>query len=111
MTHAMKLSDPWFSYVKFGKKTIECRVYDDKRRKFNLGDSILFTNLNGDNGFVKKITGLRLFSNLDTAIRQAKLKYLLPGFKTYKQGINYYQTIPGYLDKLKIYGIILIYLE
>ena len=35
--------------IKSGKKTIELRLYDEKRRKIKVGDEIIFTNtVNGE---------------------------------------------------------------
>lgn len=45
MVHEMKLHESPFKKIKSGKKTVELRLYDDKRRKINIGDKILFTNL------------------------------------------------------------------
>ena len=44
MVHEMKLHESPFKKIKSGKKTVELRLYDDKRRKINIGDRILFTN-------------------------------------------------------------------
>ena len=37
-THSMKLCEPWYSYVKNGRKNIEGRIYDDKRKLLKIGD-------------------------------------------------------------------------
>ena len=39
MVHEMKLHESPFKKIKSGKKTVELRLYDDKRRKINIGDS------------------------------------------------------------------------
>ena len=44
MTHQMQLQPEPFSMIKSGVKTIELRLYDEKRRKIRIGDEILFTN-------------------------------------------------------------------
>lgn len=45
MKHSMKLlSDP-FERVKNGTKTIEFRLYDEKRQKLKVGDEIEFSKL------------------------------------------------------------------
>ena len=40
----MQLHPAPFEMIKDGKKTIELRLYDEKRRKIRVGDTILFTN-------------------------------------------------------------------
>ena len=42
--HNMKLHDSPFKMIKSGQKTIELRLYDEKRQQIKEGDSILFTN-------------------------------------------------------------------
>lgn len=49
MIHYMKLKDVPFEKIKAGKKTVELRLYDDKRRKINIGDTIIFSNILSEN--------------------------------------------------------------
>ena len=44
MTHHMNLKSPPFSLIASGKKTIELRLWDEKRQKIAPGDTIVFTN-------------------------------------------------------------------
>ncbi|MBQ7778944.1 MAG: ASCH domain-containing protein [Clostridia bacterium] len=45
----MKLHQAPFEMIKSGEKTIELRLYDEKRRQIKVGDKIVFTNtLNGE---------------------------------------------------------------
>ncbi len=44
MKHHMKLSAKPFNLVKRGEKVIESRLFDEKRKKLDLGDIITFTN-------------------------------------------------------------------
>jgi len=55
----MKLKERPFDKIKSGKKTIELRLYDDKRRQLDIGDYIVFTSLeNGIDQIAVKIKGL-----------------------------------------------------
>jgi ASC-1-like (ASCH) protein len=42
MQHELKLQPEYFEAIKSGKKRIECRLYDEKRRAIQLGDTIVF---------------------------------------------------------------------
>ena len=42
--HKMKLNAAPFEMIKSGKKTIELRLYDEKRKQIKVGDEIVFTN-------------------------------------------------------------------
>ena len=44
MTHSMKLQLQPFEKIKAGSKTIELRLWDEKRQKISVGDVIEFTN-------------------------------------------------------------------
>ena len=45
MLHKMKLNESPFERIKNGTKTIEFRLYDEKRRKIKVGDQIEFSKL------------------------------------------------------------------
>ena len=45
MLHQMKLNEEPFERIKNGTKTIEFRLYDEKRRKVKIGDKIEFSKL------------------------------------------------------------------
>ena len=44
MTHRMKLHQEYFDRIKNKEKKIELRLFDEKRRKVKVGDTILFTS-------------------------------------------------------------------
>lgn len=45
MQHNMGLYESPFNSIKSGKKTVEVRLNDEKRRKISIGDSIIFTKV------------------------------------------------------------------
>ena len=55
-THQLKLATEPFNAIISGDKTIESRLYDTKRQKIQIGDQIIFTNI--DNS--KQTVPLRL---------------------------------------------------
>ena len=44
MIHNMNLFPEPFEMIKSGRKTIELRLWDEKRRKIQIGDEIVFVN-------------------------------------------------------------------
>lgn len=46
--HKMKLYEEPFQQIQSGKKTVEVRLYDEKRRRLKQGDTIEFTKLPGE---------------------------------------------------------------
>lgn len=43
-THSLQLATEPFNAIINGKKTIESRLYDDKRKAIQIGDILVFTN-------------------------------------------------------------------
>jgi ASC-1-like (ASCH) protein len=65
MRHEMKLfSRDSLDMIRFGTKTIELRLNDEKRAAIKLGDHINFTNKAGETVFVKVI-GLCHFTDFE----------------------------------------------
>ena len=44
MQHVMNLHNAPFEMIRSGRKTIELRIYDEKRRLISIGDEIKFVN-------------------------------------------------------------------
>ena len=64
--HKMSLQPKYFDFIKNGTKRIELRLYDEKRRQIQLGDTIEFTKSESEK-FEAKAVGLlryRTFSEL-----------------------------------------------
>ncbi len=75
--HQMKLHVAPFEMIKCGKKTIELRLYDEKRRKINVGDTIVFTNKNGEKlrAVVSHLHVFENFAELYSALPLLKCGY------------------------------------
>lgn len=64
MNHQMKLNPQPFSMIKKGLKTIELRLYDEKRRLIKAGDTIIFSNTeHPDEQITARVMRLHLFDN------------------------------------------------
>lgn len=61
--HEMRLQKAPFEMIKSGYKSIEMRLYDEKRQALRVGDSITFTCLDGGEKLTVAIKDLRLFKN------------------------------------------------
>lgn len=69
-THKMTLKQPYFDLICAGRKTIELRMYDEKRKEIKIGDKIEFTNQDKKctadvKGFVRAQTFADLFEYID----------------------------------------------
>ncbi len=62
--HNLNLASVPFNAISFGTKTIESRLYDEKRQLIKLGDKITFTNTDAPNQKVTvKVIGLLRYNS------------------------------------------------
>lgn len=61
MTHKMKLQPAPFESIKKGSKTIEMRLYDEKRQLVKAGDIIEFTNMSNGETLSAQVLALHFF--------------------------------------------------
>ena len=63
--HNMKLHTVPFEKIKSGSKTIELRLYDEKRQMINPGDTIVFTNTATGEQLRAKVKKLHRFASFE----------------------------------------------
>lgn len=64
MRHQMKLYTQPFTMIQFGEKTIELRLYDEKRQKIQVNDEIEFSCVDGSQKpFLVKVIALHRFDS------------------------------------------------
>ncbi len=66
MLHKMKLQRDPFEKIRQGKKTVELRLYDEKRQGVQMGDEIEFTDLTEPSRkLLTKVLRLHLFDSFE----------------------------------------------
>ncbi len=78
MIHNMKLQNDPFMMIDNGSKTIELRLYDEKRQKVKKGDLIKFTNIDTNQTILTKVINMHVFTdfkNLYKAFDKISLGY------------------------------------
>lgn len=65
MVHEMKLNDNPFKKIKAGTKKIEMRLYDEKRKKINIGDIIEFTSRETGEVIKAKVLNLHIVKSFE----------------------------------------------
>ncbi len=74
MKHTMKLASEPFKMIKSGAKTIELRLYDEKRRKIQVGDIVEFIrNENADDVICTKVTDIFVFDSFQALYQSLPL--------------------------------------
>ena len=65
MEHIMHLHNDPFKAIAEGRKSIEVRLNDEKRRSMNVGDEVTFINRKTDERIKCKITNLYTYDNFE----------------------------------------------
>lgn len=103
------LDNEWFLKIKNGYKTIELRLFDEKRRRLNIGDIIIFENRKDNEQIKCKVIDLHLFNNfkeLYENLDNSKFVYDKDSFISYKDMEKFYSVN----DQQK-YGVVGIEIE
>ncbi len=62
MTHRMNLAAAPFEMIRSGRKTIELRLFDEKRRLISVGDTVIFLSNDGRE-LTAEVTSLHRFDS------------------------------------------------
>lgn len=108
-THQMNLYTEPFELIKAGSKTVEMRLYDEKRRKLSIGGIIVFTNTKTKEGLIAEIVDLKQFDSFESLYANYKKTNL--GYKDDEVAkpedmLSYYSV-----EEIKKYGVIAIELK
>jgi len=81
MKHELRLHPDPFESIANGDKTIECRVFDEKRQAISLGDQIMFINREGGVTIHVRVIGLLHYQTFKDLFTYTDLdKSCSPGF-------------------------------
>ena len=111
MIHQMKLKNDPFERIKSGKKTIEIRLYDEKRRKVKLGDTIKFLKEpNLKESFKAKVIGLLRYNTFEDMFKDFDISILADKSMTKNELLNVLEEFYS-KDKQQEYGVLGIRIE
>ena len=97
------IKEPWFSYIKAGKKTIEGRINKGLFRQLQPGKNVIFTN--GYDQVKVKIIGKNEYSSFEEMLKKESLGSVLPNIKSIQEGVNIYRQYFTE-DVEKQYGVV-----
>ena len=106
MIHNMKLKEEPFETIKSGTKTIEMRLYDEKRRKVQVGDIIEFTSLATGEKISTQVLALHVYSSFEdlyNKFNKLSLGYAEHEIALYTDMEQYY--LPTEIEKYGVVGI------
>lgn len=104
LTHTLQLAAEPFNAIISGDKTIESRLFDEKRQAIQLGDTVVFTNREtpGQTVSVKVIGLLRYATFHDLFSHHAPAKFGGESVAWLDDQINAFYTV----DDQKRYGVV-----
>ena len=106
MIHKMKLKNSPFEAIKAGTKTVEMRLYDEKRRKVQIGDIIEFKNITTDEKITVQVVNLYIvksFEELYKMFDKISLGYMPHEIALYTDMEQYYLKTD--IEKYGVLGI------
>ncbi len=106
MLHHMKLHPSPFEMIKSGRKTIELRLFDEKRQLLKVGDTIVFTNNVSGETLTRTVLKLHRFESF--AALYASLPLLQCGYTENDVQQAHYSDMEQYYsaEEQKRYGVV-----
>jgi len=98
-----------FNAIKIGQKKVETRAGSTKYQSIIKGDRILF--ICGKSKFRKNVYALKKFRSIKAMLKQYKPKDVDPRCNTAVELEKVYHSFPGYKQKLRKYGLIVMELK
>jgi len=104
----LSLRQEYFDAMKIGLKTVEGRVNSTKFKDCQLGDVISFTCTSTNNVILCTITAITFHEGFYGMLQAHGVENMLPGVMSLDQGVEIYESFPGFKDNVKIHGAIAI---
>jgi ASC-1-like (ASCH) protein len=75
--HSMHLREAPFAKIKSGQKTLELRIYDEKRRRVRVGDVITFKHVDDSTNTIQaRVTGLLIYARFADLLNDVPMDWL-----------------------------------
>ena len=111
MEHILKLQPKFFDYINNGTKRIELRLYDEKRQKINIGDTIVFKREPELEVTMRvKVIGLLRYSKFEELIEDFDIEMLADRSMTKHELLNVLEEFYTKEEQEK-YGVLGIRIE
>lgn len=111
MEHVLKLQPKYFDYINNGTKRIELRLYDEKRQKINIGDTIVFQKEPELADTIKvKVIGLLRYDSFENLFKDFDISVMADNSMTKKELLDVLEEFYT-PEKQKTYGVLGIRIE
>ena len=111
MEHTLKLQPKYFDYINNGTKRIELRLYDEKRQKIAIGDTIIFQKEPTLEITMKvKVIGLLKYDSFENLFKDFNIEMMADKSMTKQELLNVLEEFYT-PEKQKQYGVLGIRIE
>ena len=111
MEHIMKLQPKYYNYILNGTKRIEIRLFDEKRKKIKIGDTIIFLKEPKLNeSFSTKVVELLKYNTFEEMFKNFDISILADKSMTKEELINVLEQFYTKEEQEK-YGVLGIKIE
>ena len=110
MEMILHLKDKIFDLVKSGSKNIEIRLYDEKRRKLNVGDTLIFYKEDESKKVIATVKELTIFDNIEELVNNYDLRNMYFENSSKEELISIFNEIYS-KDKQEEYKVVAIKFE
>ena len=99
------LSEPWFTLISLGLKTVEGRKNKGRFKEMKVGDIVEWTNDDfKPRKVLTRITGKKNYKTFEEYLREEGLQKCLPGMPSFEHGLSVYFKYFTKEDEAK-YGV------
>ena len=111
MEHILKLRPKYFDYINNGTKRIELRLYDEKREKIDIGDTIIFKKEPELIDIIKvKVIGLYRCDSFENLFKDFNISIMADISMTKKELLSVLEEFYT-IEEQKKYGVLGIRIE
>jgi ASC-1-like (ASCH) protein len=115
---SFNVSEPWFSLIQAGTKSVEGRLAKSKFAEIQAGEIIRWTNeeLKNKDGkpmireVITKVSAVAYYPDFEKYLAAERLKNCLPGVRTIKDGVSIYHKFYPKEERQK-YKVMAIHLD
>jgi ASC-1-like (ASCH) protein len=111
MNYSKNVSEPWFSLISTGLKTVEGRLNKGEFKEMKVGEIIEWKNYDfGERKMLTKIVKKEHYASFKDYLETEGLKKCLPSIDNIDQGLDVYYSYYSKEDE-KEFGIVAIHVE
>jgi ASC-1-like (ASCH) protein len=89
----IECSNPWFTYIKNGEKTVEGRKQSSIFKSIYVGEILKFILKDSNEYFYTKVVDIKYYTTLEDYLMSTGVKNCLPGVQLLEEGIKIYSLI------------------